>query len=326
LCTDSLISGWAWDSGDPEKRLAVEILIDGKPLAQVTAQQYREDLKDCGIGDGNHAFSYTPQSPIDLKSQRISTKVVGTDVYLHRIPGPIPPEALRERVAGTKDEKWFDASGAMTVEEWIRALRCINTGIEQFRTIVDFGCGCGRALRHIEHRLVPEQRLIGLDVDQEAIQWLGANYPGIPSLSLNPCPPGPLEEGSVDLIVSHSVFTHLPEEVQHLWLSELARILKHAGILITSVHGDKVINHHKDFLISQNRTEECSNFLDKINKRGFYHLPERAPAEITLPKYYGATFHTINYISRFWTESFQIRAWLPVFALNWQDVLVLQKN
>jgi SAM-dependent methyltransferase len=171
---------------------------------------------------------------------------VGTDVHLPRAPGPIPPEALRERVAGTKDERWFDGSGASTVEEWIRALRCIGTSVEQFPTVADFGCGCGRALRHLEQRLTPEQRLVGPDVDQEAVQWLEVNYPWISTFAIDRHPPTPFEEGSIDLVLSHSVFTHLPEQLQNEWLSELARLLRQGGILITSVHGRKVIKEYKE--------------------------------------------------------------------------------
>jgi SAM-dependent methyltransferase len=143
---------------------------------------------------------------------------------------------------------------------------------------------------------------------------------------LDPSPPTPLENSSVDLIVSHSVFTHLPEEIQHLWLSELHRILTNGGMLITSVHGDKVINEYKNSLISHNKVDDCVSFLDMMNRHGFCHFGGRSAAEITLPDYYGAAFHTITYITRCWTRLFKIRAWLPVFALDYQDVLVLEKK
>ena len=56
IWADSLIAGWVWDSDHAEKRVAVEILVDEKPLARLTAGQYREDLKNHGIGGGAHAF------------------------------------------------------------------------------------------------------------------------------------------------------------------------------------------------------------------------------------------------------------------------------
>ena len=46
---------------------------------------------------------------------------------------------------------------------------------------------------------------------------------------------------SVNLVLCHSVFTHLPEDTQFLWLSELYRILDDDGIAVISFHGNKVI-------------------------------------------------------------------------------------
>jgi hypothetical protein len=50
--------GWAWDSGHPENRLSIEIRVNRRPLANVTAQKYRADLKHAGFGDGTYAFEY----------------------------------------------------------------------------------------------------------------------------------------------------------------------------------------------------------------------------------------------------------------------------
>lgn len=83
MCTANLISGWVWDSDHPERRITVQILVDGKPLARVTAQQYRQDLKDARIGAGTYAFWYTPVSPIGRPEQAISVVVAGTDICLH---------------------------------------------------------------------------------------------------------------------------------------------------------------------------------------------------------------------------------------------------
>jgi cyclopropane fatty-acyl-phospholipid synthase-like methyltransferase len=84
LCSDSVIAGWVWDEEHPENRLSVEIIIDGTPLAQVAAQQYREDLEKNGIGDGHYSYRYTSSSPIDPDRQKISVRVLGTGVRLER--------------------------------------------------------------------------------------------------------------------------------------------------------------------------------------------------------------------------------------------------
>jgi SAM-dependent methyltransferase len=79
---EDLISGWAWDSDRPETRLAVEIQVDGKPLARVTAEQHREDLENSGVGDGTYAWEYRPAPPIDLTAAKVSVLVAGTQISL----------------------------------------------------------------------------------------------------------------------------------------------------------------------------------------------------------------------------------------------------
>lgn len=330
VCSDTLVSGWAWDSDEPGRRLDVAILLDGKPLAQVTARQHREDLKAAGIGDGGYGFSYIPAALIDTRS--VTALVVGTGVELpHLSPaepgaplmarlGPIAPEPLRQRVAGTPDEQWFDRSGALTVGEWIALLGCLNRRIGEFGTVIDWGCGCGRALRHLAVRLTAQQRLIGIDVDAEAIAWMKANYPQVPVFALAETPPAPIADDTADLIVSQSIFTHLPEDIADLWLAELARILKPGGLLITTVHGATVLEHEA------NKPLVTPKFLNAMENYGFYYFAGRSEAEAALPEYYGSAFHTIDYIARCWTRFFKIRAWVPGLALSYQDSLVLEKR
>jgi 2-polyprenyl-3-methyl-5-hydroxy-6-metoxy-1,4-benzoquinol methylase len=88
VSTKDLIAGWAWDSDHPERPVTVEIFADGKLLAQVTAQLYREDLRRQKIGDGAHAFSYAPSLPIDPEKQSISVIVAGTGFVLQRSQTP----------------------------------------------------------------------------------------------------------------------------------------------------------------------------------------------------------------------------------------------
>ena len=92
---------------------------------------------------------------------------------------PLPPEALRRRVSGTADPGWFERSGLATLAEWRRALALAGASLEAAGSIVDFGCGCGRVLRHLQPLLRPEQQLVGLDVDAEAIAWLQTALPRV---------------------------------------------------------------------------------------------------------------------------------------------------
>jgi glycosyltransferase involved in cell wall biosynthesis len=50
------IAGWAHDLDAPGHALVLRVFDNGIPLADVTAERFREDLKEAGIGSGHHAF------------------------------------------------------------------------------------------------------------------------------------------------------------------------------------------------------------------------------------------------------------------------------
>ncbi len=84
------IEGWAWDPGQPETRLAVD-LYDGETLvATVIADPFRQDLLRNKKGDGEHAFVFdTPVSIQDAKVHEIHAKIAGSRRDLNRSPKAI---------------------------------------------------------------------------------------------------------------------------------------------------------------------------------------------------------------------------------------------
>jgi hypothetical protein len=76
-CTDGFrqgyVEGWAWRPGKPHDMVVVQLLVDGKLVAESTACLPRPDLSTAGIGSGQHAFaipfSIEPDSPPVLRLQ-----------------------------------------------------------------------------------------------------------------------------------------------------------------------------------------------------------------------------------------------------------------
>jgi hypothetical protein len=135
-----------------------------------------------------------------------------------------------------------------------------------------------------------------------------------------------METARVDLVLCHSVFTHLPEDVQFAWLDELARILVPGGILIASTHGVKPASEYQSMLLSMNLNEYAQLFSTQLRDRGFFHALGKTGFETALPDYYGSAFHDIRYIAEKWQKDFRILAWLPMFALDHQDVIVMTRK
>jgi SAM-dependent methyltransferase len=105
------------------------------------------------------------------------------------------------------------------------------------RSMLDFGCGAGRTLRHF-HDEAATARFVGCDIDQESIDWLGSNLcPPLEAIRSGTEPPLPFEDGSFDFIWAISVFTHLTAN-SAAWLLELHRLLKPGGMLMASYMGE----------------------------------------------------------------------------------------
>ena len=84
------ISGWAWDTAQPNKSLNVDIYEGGLRVATVPASGFRQDLVDAGQGNGKHGFEFAfPDKLKDGKPHSIEVKVAGTDFKLDNSPKSI---------------------------------------------------------------------------------------------------------------------------------------------------------------------------------------------------------------------------------------------
>uniref|UniRef100_A0A7V6CEB0 Uncharacterized protein n=1 Tax=Thermodesulfobacterium geofontis TaxID=1295609 RepID=A0A7V6CEB0_9BACT len=75
------VYGWAYNRKNPEERVEVVVLVDGKPVAEGVADLFRQDLLDAGIGDGKHGFRIRiPDEMFDGKNHKIEFLVEGRKI------------------------------------------------------------------------------------------------------------------------------------------------------------------------------------------------------------------------------------------------------
>ena len=88
------IAGWAWSPRDPERRLPIEILVDGRVAGSVVADKFREDLRDAGKSDGSSAFrTAIPRQARDGRPHELALRVEGESepFYVSKSPVTLRP-------------------------------------------------------------------------------------------------------------------------------------------------------------------------------------------------------------------------------------------
>ena len=152
---------------------------------------------------------------------------------------PLPPTRLVRLATGTSSTGWYLASGAAATESIQAALAARDVEVERVSSVLDFGCGCGRVLRHW-HRL--PGRLSGTDYNPALVEWC-TRHLGFAEFQLNGlAPPLDYPDEAFDLVYALSVFTHVPAALQEPWMDEMSRILTPGGHLVISTHGEAYLD------------------------------------------------------------------------------------
>jgi SAM-dependent methyltransferase len=234
---------------------------------------------------------------------------------------PLPPPRLRYKVAGTEDADWFTKSGAMSLQNLSRALAAIGRSFDEFNDVLEWGCGCGRILRHLSPPSAP-RRIYGFDIDQEAISWVTENLPWVEASRIDGLPPVPYVDASFDLIFNHSVMTHLDAFYQDAWLGELRRILRPGGIVTLTVSGRHAFQMFLDTLPLD--TPARKTHAANLHAQGIVFIKEDEWSA-QFPDFYHTSFNDVPYIFNRWARFLDVRCYIPRGALNYQDLVVLQR-
>jgi SAM-dependent methyltransferase len=172
---------------------------------------------------------------------------------------PVPPATLRAQVGPSHaDLKTFLTSGRRHSELVRDVLRDDGTLIEDLEAILDWGCGCGRVLRHWSS--LPQTRVCGCDIDARMVEWCEEHLPFAEVAVTALAPPLPYEDETFDLVYAFSVFTHLSEELQHAWMAECFRILRPGRYLLISTLGEYYLSLSR-LNDSERRTFDAGNVV-----------------------------------------------------------------
>jgi SAM-dependent methyltransferase len=243
---------------------------------------------------------------------------------------PRPPDFLIDRVVSgfaneeaEKHRALFDETGKRSLNDITTALAGIGRKVSDFPRILDFGCGCARVTRWLQRETAGSE-LFGCDIDAEAIAWDQENLPGIEFARNGHEPPLPYADESFDLILNHSVFTHIDERMQDLWLAELRRVLKPGGVALLSVHGTRAYGISEHGVRYEGDTPAI--WRRELERQGILFISSDSYVGSSFPTFYHTTFHAPWYVFEHWAQWFDVTAYLSHADLGFQDIVLLERD
>lgn len=328
------VTGWALPPTQPG--VPVVFTVNGQPFDRVNAQQPLPGLEE--------RFWQRPNAghaKYECQSRRSADELL-RDGYLcleydypgrpkrfpfHGawfVPDPrkealLPEENRRYRVIASAKPEHFRLGGFTDFMRMNRLLQALfGHGYEGFPRVLDWGCGCGRVACHFSG--VPGVQFTGGDIDPDNINWCAQHLPFGRFQVLPLRPPTALPAGSFDLIYGISVFTHLREDVQRLWLAELHRLAAPGAVLLLTIHGATALNY------ANLPRAPYYRLADRLRREGFFITADNGQINTVIADkdYYVDVFHSTDYIQAQWGQYFEVLDIIPGYIFT-HDLVVLRK-
>jgi SAM-dependent methyltransferase len=118
-----------------------------------------------------------------------------------------------------------------------RETRKLGRPLDAQTRVLDFGFGWGRISRTFMEK-ISIHNLHGVDVDPSFAEMTRELFDSDRFDVCAPFPPTKFEDGSFDLIIAYSVFSHLSERACADWMQEFARLLKPGGVVAWTTRHD----------------------------------------------------------------------------------------
>lgn len=133
------------------------------------------------------------------------------------------------------------------------------------KTVLDIACGEGYGTALIGKFA---KKATGVDIDEACIEWASGNYASNNdklSFIKGSVSSIPLDDNSIDVVISFETIEHVTEADQRLFMLEIKRVLKTDGLLIISTPNTEIYSTSNDsnnpFHVKEFNREEFRSFL-----------------------------------------------------------------
>lgn len=169
-----------------------------------------------------------------------------------------------------------EVNGIFTGERFIPGIEDKKLEIEHFqrymgicdfvagKTILDAACGEGYGSRMLAEYA---DKVVGIDISEDAVSNAMQKYSEQKNLSfkVGSIASLPLENQSIDVVISYETIEHVDAEIQEQFLLEIKRVLKPEGVLIMSTPNKELYtdlyDYHNEFHMKEFYKEEFKVFL-----------------------------------------------------------------
>jgi SAM-dependent methyltransferase len=143
----------------------------------------------------------------------------------------------------------------------------------------------------------------------------------------------PFEDGSFDLLIAYSVFTHLPEDVATHWMKELSRVAAPGAVLaytveprrfLTFIEGLDPASPNLWHSLMATFKDRVPGLLAKFDNGEHCYIPTSGGAYRDADVYGDAAIPE-RYITEAWGHLFRLANYLDDPSQFWQAVVTVEK-
>lgn len=197
---------------------------------------------------------------------------------------------------------------------------------------LDFGCGWGRYPR-IFWNDTDAANIYGVDTDPGIIAVCRAlGCPGQYD-AIDPHGKLPYEDGTFDVIISYSVFSHLPEKVAEHWMAELSRVAKPGCVLAFTTEPRRFLDFISEIpdppatswhAALARFKSDMPRLMREFDEEKFCYIPTSG-GEYREADVYGDAAVPEGYMRKNWAKYFTLNAYIDDPNKFWQAFVVMQK-